>query len=198
MASSGFLDTAGSKRTYRQFSTFWNARYSALRTQQLAADDKSVYGCRMHHGKGWKTPRYHLGEGTFVFAQDHAQVAAVLDMKLTPGPTESLRTRYEFQIPKESFRWQTQLPPYANSAVLAGDDLFVVGRHDRTVDDMVQVMEQKGEGVLVRLSAADGKAGAPVPLPTPPITDGLIAASNRLFVSLQNNMLVCLKTQSDR
>ncbi len=116
-------------------------------------------------------------------------------MKLTPGPTESLRTRYQFQIPRESFRWQTQLPLYANSVVLAGEDLFVAGRHDRTVDDMVRVLEQKAKGVLVRLSTSDGKAGAPLSLPAPPIADGLIAVPNRLFACLRNNTLVCLKTK---
>ena len=71
-------------------------------------------------------------------------------------------------------------------------------RHDRTVDDMVRVLEHKAKGVLVRLSTSDGKAGAPLSLPAPPIADGLIAVPNRLFACLRNNTLVCLKTKCPR
>ncbi len=192
MASSGFLDTAENKRTFRRFTTEWNGRYSPLRTQQLAADDRAVYGCRIHYGRGWKTPRYHLGDGTLVFAQDHAEAAKIAAEPARKAAQRGLGNVYQFGIPKDSFRWQTPLPLYAKAVVLAGSSLFVAGRHDRSHEDMIRIMDGKAAGLLVRLSAADGKAGPQTTLSAPPVTDGLIVGNGRLFVSLQDSTLLCL------
>jgi len=197
MASSGFLDTAENKRTFRRCTTEWNGRYSPLRAQQLAADDVTVYGCRIHYGRGWKTPRYHLGDGTLVFAQDHVAAAKIPAEPTRNAAQRGLRNAWKFTIPKDSFRWHTRLPLYAKAVVLAGDTLFVAGRHDRSFEDLAKVLAGEAEGVLVRLSPADGAVQRTISLPSPPITDGLIAGGSRLFAALRNNTVICLQRPGD-
>jgi len=46
--------------------------------------------------------------------------------------------------------------------------------------------------VLRALSAADGKTRAERKLETPPVFDGLIAASERLYLSTTDGHVVCL------
>lgn len=193
MASSGFLDAAENKRTFRRCTTEWNGRYSPLRTQQLAADDVAVYGCRIHYGRGWKSPRYHLGDGTLVFAQDHAEAAKIPTEPTRSAAQRGLRNAWQFTIPKDSFRWQSRLPLYAKAVVLAGDTLFVAGRHDRSFEDLIKVMDGQAEGVLVRMSTADGTVQRTTSLPSPPVTDGLIVGGTKAFVVLRNNTVLCLQ-----
>lgn len=52
--------------------------------------------------------------------------------------------------------------------------------------------DQHGSVVCVAVSAADGKTLAELRLDALPVWDGLIAAENRLYVSLADGSVVCL------
>lgn len=193
MATSGFLDHSGNKRVYRACSETWTGRYSALRTQQLAASERSVYGCRIHFGRGWKSPRYHPVDGTLVFAMDHA-AAADLPREATVGAAIGGNgRRWHFTIPRESFRWQQQVSVYARAVVLAADKLLVAGRPDRSVDDAKTAVDNHRSGALFVFSAKNGDLLHDQVLSAPPVVDGVIVAGGRIFASTDDNHIVCLE-----
>ena len=77
---------------------------------------------------------------------------------------------------------------------LADKTLFIAGPPD-TVDpnDPAAALEGRGGGVLWAVSATDGKKLASIKLDTPPTFDGLIAANGRLYMSLADGRLICLR-----
>jgi len=194
MASAGFLDNTGNKRTFRAVSKSWVSRYSNLRTQQLATGDGVTYGCRIHFGRGWKSPRYHAGDGTLVFAQDHAALAELV-AKTDMSETVILGNRGEwhFDIPRDSFRWQQPVPIYTQAAVLAGGQLLIAGRPDRTIDDAIAFAEGRATGELWVLSASDGEVLHHQTLAASPILDGMVVVDGRVFVNTTSNEIVCLQ-----
>ena len=128
-----------------------------------------------------------------MFAQDHAAAAKIPAEPTRNAAQRGLRNAWQFTIPKDSFRWQSRLPLYAKAVVLAGDTLFVAGRHDRSFEDLAKVMDGQAEGVLVRMSTADGTVQRTTSLPSPPVTDGLIVGGTKAFVVLRNNTVLCLQ-----
>lgn len=191
MATSGFLDNSSNKRVYRTASEAWTGRYSQLRTQQLVVGDGVTYGCRIHFDKGWKSPRYHLGDGTLVFAQDHAELAAVSREHTDEAAVRGNSGRWNFDIPHTSFRWQRHVPIYVQAAVLAGDKLLVAGRPDTSVDDAFGSARPAGE--IHVLSASTGELLHQQQLPHSPILDGMIVADGNLVISTIANEIICLQ-----
>jgi len=197
MATSGFLDDSGNKRVYRACSDTWTGRYSPLRTQQLATNEKSVFGCRIHFGRGWKSPRYHPGDGTLVFAQDHVAAAALPTKHTEEAAIRGNGARWDFSVPRESFRWCQQVPIYARAAVLAADKLFVAGRPDRAVDDAITAINGGATGALFVFSATSGELLHNQELPASPMVDGVIVAGGKVYISTDNNQLLCLDGAAD-
>ncbi len=196
MATSGFLDDAGNKRVYRACSDTWTGRYSPLRAQQLAANDQAVFGCRIHYGRGWKSPRYHPADGTLVFAMDHAVASSIPTNHTVEAAIRGNGARWDFSIPRESFRWQQQMPIHARATVLAAEELLVAGQPDRSVDDAVAVMDGRSMGVLYIFSAANGELLHDQTLPAPPIVDGMIVASGKIYFSTDDNEILCFDSMT--
>jgi outer membrane protein assembly factor BamB len=197
MATAGFLDDSGCKRVYRAVGERWTGRYSALRTQQLALGDAVSYGSRIHFGRGWKSPRYHPGDGSLVFAQDHADAARIPRDHTDEAAIQGNSGRWNFEIPRQSYRWQQQMPVYVQAIVLAGDRLLVAGRADRDVDDTIELIKGRAAGQLWLLSADEGKIQHRLHLPAAPILDGVAVAHRRVFLSTEGNHLVCLGNATD-
>ena len=71
--------------------------------------------------------------------------------------------------------------------------LIVAGPPDVVdADDPMASFEGRKGAVLRVYSAADGKKLAETTLRSPPVFDGLIAASGRLFMSTTDGHVVCL------
>ena len=50
----------------------------------------------------------------------------------------------------------------------------------------------KKGGILYAAAISDGKKAAQIELPSPPVFDGMAAANERLFLSLQDGSVYCL------
>ena len=75
----------------------------------------------------------------------------------------------------------------------SGGHLFVAGPPDLvTPDDPMAAFEGRKGAVLRVLCAADGCAVAEHKLQAPPVFDGRIAANKRLYVSLENGIVLCM------
>jgi len=77
--------------------------------------------------------------------------------------------------------------------VKAGDTLFVVGPPD-VLDskDPYAAFESRRGARLVAVSTTDGKKLSEMTLEYPPVFDGLIAANDRLFASLEDGSIISL------
>jgi hypothetical protein len=77
--------------------------------------------------------------------------------------------------------------------VLAGETLFVTGPPDVIdSDEPMAAFEGDKGGLLWVVSASDGKKLAEYKLESPPVFDGIIAASERLFISTRDGRLLCM------
>ena len=90
--------------------------------------------------------------------------------------------------------WEQAVAIRITAMVRAGDTIFAAGSPD-VVDptDPHGAWEGRKGGVLAAFSAADGTPIAEVKLPAPPAWDGMAAAGGRLYLSLGDGSVVCLR-----
>jgi len=84
--------------------------------------------------------------------------------------------------------WSRTLDVHARAMVLAGDVLFVAGPHIHPFGGF----DPDKDGVLLAISAKDGRELGRFVLSAPPVFDGMAAARGRLYLSLQNGSVVSL------
>jgi len=98
--------------------------------------------------------------------------------------------------------WSQPAPIFARALVLADTTLFVAGPpelDDTRRSELILEDAEKAEAaflgrqgaLLCAVAAADGRPLAEYKLESSPVFDGMIAARERLFVSLQDGSLVC-------
>jgi hypothetical protein len=133
----------------------------------LALDERTVYGVHRSAAKRGKG-------GYTLFAAPR------------PDPSDDQNSLPDFA--KRSAKkglgdntWTTALPLRPRAMIRAGNALLVGG------------MAPAGQGSVLRVvSAADGETLADVPLGSPPVWDGMAAADERLYVSLEDGTVICL------
>lgn len=95
--------------------------------------------------------------------------------------------------------WMTWLSVRIRAMVKAGDTLFVAGAPDVfDPEDPYAAFEGRKGAHLVAVSATNGERLSETRLESPPVFDGLIAARERLFASLENGSVVCLAPTVDQ
>ena len=74
-------------------------------------------------------------------------------------------------------RWKQKIPVAARSMIQA-EDVIALGGSPDDVDsaDPWKLIEGRGNGVLLLLSAIDGRILAEIPLASPPVLDGTASA----------------------
>lgn len=131
--------------------------------------------------------RGDMGYGTSSLVDVHRR------KKNNPGGGEY---RLFSKVPSEKGkpRWTTTgLPMRVNAMLLAGDTIFVAGPPDvADPEDPWSVIGGKKGGLLGAYTAEDGKSLGEIKLAAPPIFEGLTAAHEKLFISMQNGKVVCL------
>ena len=193
LATAGFLDDSGNKRVYRTCSTLWTGRYWPLRAVQVAVDQQSMYGCRLCYARGWKSPRYHCGDGTLVFAVDHAAEHKVPRERYWQAAEHGNNWKlWDFAIPTELYRWQKRLPIYPRAMVATKNKLLVAGRPDRSVQDTIAALDGKETGRMFVLSKTDGCVLGEACLPAGVVQDGLAVAQGHVYVVTDKRQIVCL------
>ncbi len=88
---------------------------------------------------------------------------------------------------KTEEKWSLNVPIQVRAMVLAGKLLFVAGPHTETG------REAKGTGgLLMVVSASDGRELTRYPLDCAPVFDGMAACDGRLYMSLDSGGLLCM------
>jgi len=195
-ATSGFLDHTGNKRTFQAVSDHWAGRYSSFRAQQVAVNDGIIYGSRVHFEKGWKSPRYHVGDGTHVFAQDPFKAPEYMKKEIERHKKSSLYGLGKGKVMfgrqnKNILEWEKQIPIYASATIVAGDKLLIAGRPDRSVDDTIALAKKQAKGELWILSKKTGEVLNTIELPSPPQKDGMCIVGDTVIIN-SGSKLFCL------
>jgi outer membrane protein assembly factor BamB len=81
--------------------------------------------------------------------------------------------------------------------MLTAGKLLVAGRPDRSVEDAITAMDGSAAGALFIFSASSGELLHQQELPASPVADGMIVAGGRVYISTDNNQLLCLGGPAD-
>ena len=103
-----------------------------------------------------------------------------------------------------AFAWSRPFPVTVRALVLASDHLIAAGTPDlgekaaeglffKNPAEALDAFEGRKGGLLCIVSAADGKTLAQYKLEQPPVFDGMSAADGRVFISLKNGNVICMK-----
>jgi hypothetical protein len=111
--------------------------------------------------------------------------------------------------------WKTDVPVIVRAMAKAGSNLFVMGPPDlvdeeesfRLLVGNAKTIQQKlarqdaalrgaEGGILLAVSATDGRTLARIPLDALPTWDGLIAAQGRLYLSTTDGRVICLSPKA--
>jgi outer membrane protein assembly factor BamB len=172
ISTRGFLDDSYNEGTYWTYDTRWPGwdrqmgRVPAY-GQILSFDEDRLYGVHVFY------TRVRVRRGFFpetkgyrLYARDHD---ATKD------------------------RWSTFIPVRVRAMVAAGDKLFVAGPPDVIPEkDPLAAYEGRRGALLWCFSGEDGQKLVELEkLDAPPVYDGLIAAAEKLYVSLQDGRVIC-------
>jgi len=92
------------------------------------------------------------------------------------------------------WRWSVELEMRPRAMVRAGQMLFIGGMpYEAGRPDPAATYEGNGGGVVWIISAVSGEKLAEGRLASPPVWDGMAAANDRLYLSLENGSLLSLK-----
>jgi outer membrane protein assembly factor BamB len=172
MSTRGFLDDSYNEGTYWTYDARWPGwdrqmgRVPAY-GQILSLDEDRLYGVHVFYS------RVRVRRGFFPETKDYRLYAR------------------DHEAPED--RWSVFVPVRIRAMVAAGDDLFVAGPPDVIPeDDPLAAFEGRQGAQLWSFATGDGRKLVEVAqLDAPPVYDGLIAAGQQLYVSLEDGRIVC-------
>jgi hypothetical protein len=173
------------------YSDTWPGFYIAHRAsktgQLLVVGPEKTYAVQAYPSRNLQSPLFTPGAGGYLlFADDNDNEPILPDY--TRGVPKGIGfTRGQPPV------WHNWVPVRIRAMVLAGKRLFVTGPPDVIDSDDPMAAFEGGKGGLLRVvSATEGKKLAEYKLESPPVFDGMIAASERLFISTRDGRLLCM------
>jgi len=224
-STSGLLDGSWYNRTFWMYSRRWPgfqlANQAPKTGQLLVIDGERTYAVRAFYRRNVHSPMFYPGkEGYLVFADKNTNEPQIVGEEGSRKPIRWLpqsdysraRGKTIRKLESEAFGldkmigytraepplWTGWLPVRVRAMVKAGNTLFVAGPPDLfDPKDPYAPFEGKRGARLVALSARDGKKLSEMELEHPPVFDGMIAAGGRLFLSLRNGSVICLRGKGE-
>jgi outer membrane protein assembly factor BamB len=222
-STAGLLDASWYNRAFWMYSKRWPgfqlANQSSKSGQLLVVDDENTYAVQPFYRRNVHSPMFFPAkEGYLLFADKNSNEPQIVGDKDARKPVEWLpqssyergRGRPDEKLDNPAFGldkmigytraepplWKLWLPVRIRAMVKAGDTLFATGVPDVLDEkDPYAAFEGRKGATLVAVSASAGKKISEQPLGAPPVFDGLIAASGRLLVALEDGSLLCLAKQ---
>jgi hypothetical protein len=219
-STASLLDGSWYNRAFWMYSKRWPgfqlANQAPKTGQLLVVDDEKTYAVRVFYRRNVHSPMFFPGkEGYLLFADLNTNEPQIVGEQDSRQPVKWLpqsdysraRATQVRKLESEAFGldkmigytrarpplWKQWLPVRIRAMVKAGDTLFVAGAPDVfDSKDPYAAFEARKGAQIVAVSAKDGKKLYETPLECPPVFDGMIAASGRLFASLHDGTVVCL------
>jgi len=152
--------------------------------EYLIFDAASIYGVRARNAMS--------GTGGFFTPAAEGYELLAIDADRPSGKSTSQQPAASRGKKTLKKRWSIRVPVRITSMVLAGETLFAAGHPDvLDPNEPWAAYEGKRGGLLLVLSAADGRVLAEHRLDAPPVLDGLAAARGRLLISTINGKVLC-------
>jgi len=148
----------------------------------LVEDTGTIYGFgQNHYGRTNTEPG---GQWALFAADKHSDVP--LDLTAIEYRKLALAGKHPVR-----FRWWKQIPIQVWAMVQTDQVLFVAGPEGAGVTSPAALAGQ-ADATLLAISPADGSVLAELPLPAPPVWDGMAAAAGNLYLTLANGQVLCL------
>ncbi len=94
--------------------------------------------------------------------------------------------------PEHKSQWSKKVPLRAVAMVIAGKTLFLAGTPDIVIpDDPWAALDGRRGGLLQAVSTSKGEQLSQLELASPPVYDGMAAATGNLYMSLADGSVVC-------
>jgi len=102
--------------------------------------------------------------------------------------------KWKGQQKKIDYLWQSPVGVVARGLVLAGDTLFLAGTPDTEggAKFTLENIDGTANGLLLAVSAKDGKEVSRLQTDAAPVFDGLIAADKHLYMADQRGSVICV------
>jgi len=219
-STAGLLDGSNYNRTFWMYSKRWPgfqlANQAPKTGQLLVVDDEKTYGVREFYRRNVHSLMFFPGrEGYLLFADLNTNEPQIVGEEGSRTPVKWLpqsdysraRGSQVRKLESQAFGldkmigytraeppvWKQWLKVRIRAMTKAGDTVFVAGAPDVfEANDPYAGFEDRKGARLVAVSAEDGAVLSETPLGFPPVFDGMIAASGRLFASLRDGSVVCL------
>jgi len=193
----GFLDGSWWHRTYwiygDKLEDGWGGWPNAANRMPfgrlMAIRGDTIYGygrSRLYHGGG------HLRMGGTTYRLYACNKAPEVAKPLANAEREKRRKAPQKKV---KYLWQTPAGVIARGLVLTGDKLFVGGAPDSKggAEFTLENINGTGSGLLVGVSAKDGKEVSRLDIPAAPVFDGLVAADKNLYLADRNGTVICVR-----
>jgi outer membrane protein assembly factor BamB len=210
-SSVGFLDETWWHRTYWQVGTWMDSGWGRWPKagqrvpagRLLVTDGPRVFGFGRNQ---YDTPGAHVGVdadgvwGPIGREQGRWTYYRLFRQSVNLQAQEEWAKTKNAASPKK-IDWTRRLPVLGQAMVLADETLFISGPPDpleeiphdpADVDPLAEALETKRGGRLLAISATDGKTLAEHELTSPPIFDGMAAASGYLYLTTKVGTVICL------
>jgi outer membrane protein assembly factor BamB len=223
-STASLLDGSWYNRTFWMYSQRWPgfqlANQAPKSGQLLVVDESRTYAVRVFYRRNVHSPMFFPGEeGYLLFADSNENEPQIVgepgsrppgrwlpqsDFSRARGDEMRSLDSEAFGLDKmigytraEPPLWKSWLPTRIRAMVKAGDTLFVAGAADEfDPEDPYAMFDRPKDARVVAISAQDGTQLSETALDQPPVFDGMIAAQERLFVSLCDGSVVCLSGKS--
>ena len=144
----------------------------------------------------WHNIRYQVGEHQFkVIGQKRDGPRRSRGKKgSTSAPAIPVVLSKTPSVNKATLRepWIASVPVRISSMVLAGDTLFFGGAPDALdSNELLSSMAGETGGVLMAVTAGDGKELLKLPLPSPPAWDSMAAARGCVYLTTSKGQVIC-------
>jgi len=204
----GLLDDTWWHRAYwvvhdefqSHWSRWWRVGNKVASGRILSYDDKQIIGFGRDKYPGGNTGQWRGGEKYQLFSYDRSTV---------PPKEVITRKGKKKKVPAGStvvYRWTKTVPLLATALVATPDTVFIAGPPDefspvgdgeaalklKDAETAMAAWRGKKGGILYAAAISDGEKTAQIKLPSPPVFDGMAAANERLFLSLQDGSVYCL------
>ncbi len=217
-STSGLLDGSWYNRTFWMYTKRWPSfqlvNQAPKSGQLLVVGEKNTYGVKVFYHRNTHSTMFFPGkEGYLLFADDNDNEPQIVGEEGARKPLEWLpqsdfsrgEGREMRALDSHAFgddkmigytraeppKWAEWIKIRIRAMVKANDILFVAGPPDRfDPEDPFASFEGRNGARLAAVSAVNGEKLTESTIDSLPVFDGLIAAQERLFMSLKNGSVV--------
>jgi outer membrane protein assembly factor BamB len=183
MSTSDLLDDADFNRTCWRYAPQWSSGQGGGTSGQiLVFDGTTTYAAQVYSKHVAQSEVYFPGE-------DYVKLFAVGNAGLKQEAAAGKGSKSA-----SGTAWTVTVPVYVRAMALADKTLFLAGLPD-TIDpkDPLAALEGRMGGILWAASAASGEKLAEYKLDAAPVWDGLAVANGRLYLSLRDGRVLCIR-----